>query len=322
MKRMYKRPLVQLIIGWMAWLSCVGGVGVSTAHGQSLVVVVQREDGRLLPGASVTLRNARDRALRPKSSKGGYFIFEQVPEAYNVLQVKAAGMQLNGCQWLVYLPDTIHMVMRPGPYYTVQEGSREARLVFDWSRLELDYADGVVENDLRPFMAELGLTCGPHSCTHLRRPNGGRFPMHHCEELATLRQHPAVVSAGVYADHAKRSLHEWEGVTPTAGSSMFVQHQFTGIITVQFYGYRMEEETAFGKALEIGLVLRQFGFAPAELPADAPYEALVSEAFGWQGIALKPISGLNGPLLIGQIAQLAAHPAVGKVELVYSDWLD
>jgi hypothetical protein len=281
---------------------------------QSLVVVVQREDGKLMPNANVSLRNAKDRGLRPRTSKGGYYVFEDVPEGFDALQVKASGMQLNGCQWFLSMPDTIRMVMRPGPYYTVQEGSREARLIFDRSRLEVDYADGVVENDLRPYMAELGLACGPHSCTYLRRQDGKPFPMHHCEALAALRKNPAVIWAGVYADHAKRSLHEGVGVVPYHKLSMREQHQFKGIVRVRFNAAALKEEGAFAYWQKLSWVLEQYGFSPAEVPADTPYEALVSEAFGSSGLVVKPTSGLSGPFLIGQIYQLAVHPYVYKLE--------
>lgn len=281
---------------------------------QSLVVVVQREDGKLMPNANVSLRNAKDRGLRPRTSKGGYYVFEDVPEGFDALQVKASGMQLNGCQWFLSMPDTIRMVMRPGPYYTVQEGTWEARLIFDQSRLEMDYADGVVENDLRPYMAELGLACGPHSCTYLRLRNGGKFPMHHCEQLAALRQHPAVVWAGFYAEHAKRSLHEGVGVVPYHKLSMREQHQFKGFVTVHFSTAAMGEDSKWGYWEKVQLVLNQYGF---QVVADhaAPHNAAeMMQSMITEGIVVKPTSGLSGPFLIGQIYQLAAHPYVYKLE--------
>jgi hypothetical protein len=39
-------------------------------------------------------------------------------------------------------------------------------------------------------------------------------------------------------------------------------------------------------------------------------------------VEAKPISGLAGPFLMGQLEQMARHPAVGKVELVVPMMLD
>ena len=295
---------------------------LSSACAQPLVVVVTNEEGKPLPGAHVSLRDARDRGVKPTSKKHGVFTFEEVPEGYDALQVKAAGKQMNGCQWFGYHRDTIRMTMRPGPYYTVQEGVRQARLVFDEKRLEVDYRDGVREDSLRPWFAERGLVCEPHTCTYLRRKNGGKFMLHHNTELEAVRKHPDVNNAGLYAEHQKRHLHEGVGVTPYAGLSMTEQHQYTGIVRLTFNGSAMNEQVAFGYMLKINWLLDRFGFQLTETSSGYADESMLSAAFNGTGVEAKPVSGLTGPFLMGQLEQLARHPYVRDVELVVRLMLD
>ncbi len=295
---------------------------VRSARAQPLVVVVQDEEGRPLPGAHVSLRDARDRGVKPTAKKDGIFTFEEVPEGYDALQVKAAGKLLNGCQWFGYHPDTIRMTMRKGPYYLINEGHRQARLVFDERRLEVDYHHGVRTDSLRPWFAEQGLVCERHTCTYLRRKNGGKFMLHHNAALEAVRKNPVVIAAGLYAEHQKRHLHEWVGVTPHAGLSMTQQHQFTGIVRITFYAGGMERSGAFGYMMEINRILDGFGFRLTETTSGYADEAMLSEAVSDHGVEAKPVSGLAGPFLIGQLEQLARHPAVAKVELVVPMMLD
>ncbi len=304
-------------------LTCLlAGFGHSSSWAQPLVVVVYDEEGRPLPGAHVSLRDARDRGVKPTRMKDGVFTFEEVPEGYDALQVKAAGMQMNGCQWFGYHPDTVRMTMRKGPYYLIDEGHRQARLVFDERRLEVDYHHGVREDSLRSWFAELGLVCERHTCTYLRRKNGGKFMLHHNVELEAVRKNPVVIAAGLYAEHQKRHLHEWVGVTPHAGLSMTQQHQYTGIVRITFHAGGMKGSGAFAYMLEINRLLDVFGFRLTETTSGRADEAMLSMAFSSWGVEAKPISGLAGPFLMGQLEQLAHHPAVGKVELVVPMMLD
>ncbi|MEZ4758049.1 MAG: carboxypeptidase-like regulatory domain-containing protein [Flavobacteriales bacterium] len=292
------------------------------ANAQRLVVLVHDEQGKPLPGAHVSLRDARDRGVKPTRKKDGVFTFEEVPEGYDALQVKAAGKLLNGCQWYRSLPDTVRMTMRKGPYYLIDEGHRQARLVFHERRLEVDYHPGVRTDSLRPWFAEQGLVCEPHTCTYLRRKGGGKFMLHHNTALEAVRKNPAVVWAGLYAEHQKRHLHEGVGVTPHAGLSMSVQHQFKGIVRITFNGSAMKEQGAFGYAQKLNWVLRQFGFQLTETTSGYFDESTVPMAFSGGGMEVKPVSGLAGPFLIGQLEQLARHPYVRSVELEVPDRLD
>jgi hypothetical protein len=294
----------------------------SSAQAQPLVVVVSDEEGRPLPGAHVRLRDARDRGVKPTRKKDGVFTFEEVPEGYDALQVKAAGKLLNGCQWYRSLPDTVRMTMRKGPYYLIDEGHRQARLVFDERRLEVDYYPGLRTDSLRPWFAEQGLVCEPHTCTYLRRKGGGKFMLHHNAALEAVRKNPAVIWAGLYAEHQKRDPMEGVGVTPHAGLSMSVQHQFKGIVRVTFNGSAMKEQVAFGYVLKINWLLNRFGFQLTETTSGYADETMLSAAFSGHGVEVKPVSGLAGPFLMGQLEQLARHPAVGKVELVVPMILD
>ena len=291
------------------------------ASGQRLVVLVHDEQGNPLPGAHVTLRDARDKGVKPSAKKDGVFTFEQVPEGYDALQVKAAGKLLNGCQWFGSLPDTVRMTMRKGPYHLIDEGYRQPRLVFDERRLEVDYQHGVRTDSLRPWFAERGLVCEPHTCTYLRLKRGGKFKLHHNAELEAVRKNPVVIGAGLYAEHQKRDLHEWVGVTPHAGLSMTQQHQFTGIVRITFYAGGMERSGAFGYMMEINRILDVFGFRLTETTSGYADEAMLSVAVS-DGVEAKPVSGLAGPFLIGQLEQLARHPAVDKVKLVVPMMLD
>jgi hypothetical protein len=292
------------------------------ANAQRLVVLVNDEAGKPLPGAQVTLRDARDRGVKPTSKKAGIFTFDDIPEGYDALQVKAAGKVLNGCQWFRSLPDTVRMTMRKGPYHRIDEGHRRARLVFDGRRLEVDYQRGVRMDSLRPWFAERGLVCEPHTCTYLRRKGGGKFMLHHNAELEAVRKHPAVVWAGLYAEHQKSHLHEGVGVTPHAGLSMTAQHQYKGIVRITFYAGGMERSGAFGYMMEINRILDGFGFRLTETTSGYADEATLFEAVSDHGVEAKPVSGLAGPFLIGQLEQLARHPAVAKVELVVPMMLD
>lgn len=91
----------------------IAGLEHSSARAQTLVVLVNDEDGRPLPGAHVSLRDARDRGVKSTAKQDGVFTFEEVPEGFDALQVKASGMQMNGCQWFGTRPDTIRLTMRP-----------------------------------------------------------------------------------------------------------------------------------------------------------------------------------------------------------------
>jgi hypothetical protein len=304
-------------------LTCLlAGFGHSSSWAQPLVVVVYDEEGRPLPGAHVSLRDARDRGVKPTRKKDGVFTFEEVPEGYDALQVKAAGKLLNGCQWYGSLPDTVRMTMRKGPYYLIDEGYRQPRLVFDERRLEVDYHRGFSTDSLRPWFAEQGLVCEPHTCTYLRRKNGGKFKLHHNTELEAVRKNPVVNTAGLYAEHQKRDLHEWVGVTPYAGLSMTQQHQFTGIVRITFNGSAMKVQVAQWYLMEINRLLHAFGFRLTETASGYADERILSAAFSDRGVEAKPVSGLAGPFLIGQLEQLARHPAVGRVELVVPMMLD
>ena len=304
-------------------LTCLlAGFGHSSSWAQPLVVVVYDEEGRPLPGAHVSLRDARDRGVKPTRKKDGVFTFEEVPEGYDALQVKAAGKLLNGCQWYGSLPDTVRMTMRKGPYYLIDEGYRQPRLVFDERRLEVDYHRGFSTDSLRPWFAEQGLVCEPHTCTYLRRKNGGKFKLHHNTELEAVRKNPVVNTAGLYAEHQKRDLHEWVGVTPYAGLSMTQQHQFTGIVRITFNGSAMKVQVAQWYLMEINRLLDAFGFRLTETASGYADERILSAAFSDRGVEAKPVSGLAGPFLIGQLEQLARHPYVGKVELVVPMMLD
>jgi len=304
-------------------LTCLlAGFGHSSSWAQPLVVVVYDEEGRPLPGAHVSLRDARDRGVKPTRKKDGVFTFEQVPEGYDALQVKAAGKLLNGCQWYGSLPDTVRMTMRKGPYYLIDEGYRQPRLVFDERRLEVDYHRGFSTDSLRPWFAEQGLVCEPHTCTYLRRKNGGKFKLHHNTELEAVCKNPVVNTAGLYAEHQKRDLHEWVGVTPYAGLSMTQQHQFTGIVRITFNGSAMKVQVAQWYLMEINRLLHAFGFRLTETASGYADERILSAAFSDRGVEAKPVSGLAGPFLIGQLEQLARHPYVGKVELVVPMMLD
>lgn len=300
----------------------IAGLEHSSARAQTLAVLVNDEDGRPLPGAHVSLRDARDRGVKPTAKQDGVFTFEEVPEGFDALQVKASGMQMNGCQWFGHHPDTVRMTMRKGPYYLIDEGHRQARLVFDERRLEVDYHHGVREDSLRSWFAELGLVCERHTCTYLRRKGGGKFMLHHNTQLEAVRKNRAVISAGLYAEHQKRDLHEWVGVTPHAGLSMTQQHQFTGIVRITFHAGGMKGSGAFAYMLEINRLLDAFGFRLTETTSGRADEAMLSLAFSSWGVEAKPISGLAGPFLMGQLEQLAHHPAVGKVELVVPMMLD
>jgi hypothetical protein len=303
-------------------LCLLAGLAIPSAQAQRLVVLVHDEQGKPLPGANVTLRDARDRGVKPSEKKDGVFTFGQVPEGYDALQVKAAGKLLNGCQWYRSLPDTVRMTMRKGPYYLINEGHRQARLVFDERRLEVDYHHGVRTDSLRPWFAEQGLVCEPHTCTYLRRKGGGKFKLHHNAELEAVRKNPAVIWAGLYAEHQKRHLHEGVGVTPYAGLTMTEQHQYKGIVRITFYAGGMERSGAFGYMMEINRILDTFGFRLTETTSGYADERILSAAFSDRGVEAKPVSGLAGPFLIGQLEQLARHPAVGKVELVVPMMLD
>jgi|GEM_PF-2544131 len=304
-------------------LTCLlAGFGHSSSWAQPLVVVVYDEEGRPLPGAHVSLRDARDRGVKPTRKKDGVFTFEEVPEGYDALQVKAAGKLLNGCQWYGSLPDTVRMTMRKGPYFLIDEGYRQPRLVFDERRLEVDYHRGFSTDSLRPWFAEQGLVCEPHTCTYLRRKNGGKFKLHHNTELEAVRKNPVVNTAGLYAEHQKRDLHEWVGVTPYAGLSMTQQHQFTGIVRITFNGSAMKVQVAQWYLMEINRLLHAFGFRLTETASGYADERILSAAFSDRGVEAKPVSGLAGPFLIGQLEQLARHPYVGKVELVVPMMLD
>ncbi|MBL7937751.1 MAG: carboxypeptidase regulatory-like domain-containing protein [Flavobacteriales bacterium] len=305
----------------LAALCSLTGFTLSSARAQPLVVVVHDEEGRPLPRARVSLRNARDRGVKPTAKKDGVFIFEEVPEGYDALQVKATGKLLNGCQWFGSHPDTIRMTLRKGPYYLIDEGHRTARLIFDERRLEVDYHRGVREDSLRPWFAEQGLVCDRNNCTYLRRKGGGKFMLHHNVELEAVRNNPAVKAAGLYAEHRKRHLHEGVGVTPYAGLSMSEQHQYTGIVRVWFYSYVSKDESAFAHMQKINTVLSRYGFQLTETISGYSDERLVFQAFD-RGLELKPVSGLAGPFLIGQLEQLAKDRRVWKVELVVPMQLD
>lgn len=289
---------------------------------QRLVVRVHDEEGDPLTHAKVSLRDARDRAVRPTSKKDGVFAFDDIPEGYDALQVKASGKALYGCQWFGSLPDTVRMTMRSGPYHLIDEGHRHPRLVFDERRLEVDYRDGVRQDSLRPWFAEHGLVCEPHTCTYLRLKNGGTFKLHHNAELEAVRKNPTVKAAGLYAEHQKRHLHEGVGVTPHAGLSMTEQHQYTGIVRITFYGSAMNEQVAFGYVLKINWLLDRFGFRLTETTSGYADETMLSAAFSDHGVEAKPVSGLAGPFLIGQLDQLARHPYVQHLELVTPMMLD
>ena len=310
-------------ISCLSWLMAIILTGtVNIAHAQTLVVLVHDEQDKPLTGAHVSLRDARDRGVKPTAKQDGVFTFEEVPEGYDALQVKASGMQMNGCQWFVAMPDTVRVTMHPGPYYTVQEGYRQARLVFDEHRLELDFRDGVNDDSLRPWFSDQGLVCEPHTCTYLRRKSGGKFMLHHNTELVAVRTHPDVNSAGLYAEHQKRDLMEGVGVIPHAGLSMTVQHQYTGIVRITFNGSAMNEQVNFGYAQKMNRVLRQFGFQLTETSSGYFDESTVPIAFSGRGMEVKPVSGLAGPFLMGQLEQLARHPYVRSVELVVPMMLD
>lgn len=303
-------------------LCLLAGLAIPSAQAQRLVVLVHDEQGKPLPGAHVTLRDARDHGVKPSARKDGVFTFEQVPEGYEALQVKAAGKLLNGCQWYGSLPDTVRMTMRKGPYHLIDEGYRQPRLVFDERRLEVDYHHGVRTDSLRPWFAERGLVCEPHTCTYLRRKGGGKFKLHHNAELEAVRKNPAVIWAGLYAEHQKRHLHEGVGVTPHAGLSMTQQHQYKGIVRITFNGSAMKVQVAQWYLMEINRLLDQFGFRLTETASGYADERILSAAFSDRGVEAKPVSGLAGPFLIGQLEQLARHPAVAKVELVVPMMLD
>lgn len=300
----------------------ITGLTLCSAEAQLLIVVVNDEEGRPLPGAHVSLRDARDKGVKPSSKKDGIFIFEEVPEGYDALQVKAAGKLLNGCQWYGYHPDTIRMTMRKGPYHLIDEGHRQARLVFDERRLEVDYHPGLRTDSLRPWFAEQGLVCEPHTCTYLRRKGGGKFMLHHNAELEAVRKNPAVVWAGLYAEHRKRHLHEGVGVTPHAVLSMTEQHQFKGIVRITFNGSAMKEQGAFGYMMQVNRLLDQFGFRLTETTSGYADEQVLPLAFSDHGLEVKPVCGLAGPFLIGQLEQLARHQYVRSVELEVPDRLD
>lgn len=310
-------PIMRLYRSFRSSVLCLlACLAIPAAHAQTLVVLVHDEQGKPLPGAHVSLRDPRDRSVKPSAKKHGVFTFEEVPEGFDALQVKAAGKQMNGCQWFGYHPDTIRMTMRPGPYYTVQEGQRQARLVFDEKRLEVDYRPGVHDDSLRPWFNEQGLVCEPHTCTYLRRKNGGKFMLHHNTELEAVRKHPDVNNAGLYAEHQKRDLMEGVGLVPHAGLSMTVQHQYTGIVRITFNGSAMNEQVNFGYEQKMNRVLRQFGFQLTETSSGYFDEYTVPIAFSDRGMEAKPVSGLAGPFLMGQLEQLARHPYVRDVELV------
>lgn len=310
-------------ISCLTWLTAILLMGTANiGHAQRLVVLVHDEQGKPLPGANVTLRDARDRGVKPSAKKDGVFTFEEVPEGYDALQVKAAGKLLNGCQWYGSMPDTVRMTMRKGPYHLIDEGYRQPRLVFDERRLEVDYHPGVRTDSLRPWFAERGLVCEPHTCTYLRLKRGDKFKLHHNTELEAVRKNPLVNTAGLYAEHQKRDLHEWVGITPHAGLSMNQQHQFTGIVRITFHAGGMERSGAFGYMLEINRILDAFGFRLTETTSGYADEAMLTMAFSDDGVEAKPVSGLAGPFLIGQLEQLARHPAVAKVELVVPMMLD
>jgi hypothetical protein len=73
--------------------------------------------------------------------------------------------------------------------------------------------------------------------------------------------------------------------------------------------------------MEINRILDGFGFRLTETTSGYADETTLSEAVS-DGVEAKPVSGLAGPFLIGQLEQLARHPAVGKVELVVPMMLD
>jgi len=68
--------------------------------------------------------------------------------------------------------------------------------------------------------------------------------------------------------------------------------------------------------------VHQFDFRFTETTSSLADNAMLSAAFGSLGVEANPINGLAGPFLMGQLEQLARHPAVGKVELVVPMMLD
>jgi hypothetical protein len=187
--------------------------------------------------------------------------------------------------------------------------------------LEVDYLRSVRTDSLRAWYAGLGLECEEHGCTYPRKKNGKKFMLHHNVELEAVRKNPVVNTAGLYAEHRKRHLHEGVGVTPHAGLRMTQQHQFTGIVRITFYAGGMERSGAFGYMMEINRILDGFGFRLTETTSGYADEATLSDAVS-DGVQAKPVSGLAGPFLVGQLEQLARHPAVAKVELVVPMLLD
>jgi len=84
----------------------------------------------------------------------------------------------------------------------------------------------------------------------------------------------------------------------------------------------MKVQVAQWYLMEINRLLDQFGFWLTETTFGYADERILSAAFSDRGVEAKPVSGLAGPFLIGQLEQLARHPAVGKVELVVPMMLD
>jgi hypothetical protein len=103
---------------------------------------------------------------------------------------------------------------------------------------------------------------------------------------------------------------------------MTEQHQYTGIVRITFNGSAMNEQVNFGYAQKMNRVLRQFGFQLTETSSGYFDESTVPIAFSGRGMEVKPVSGLAGPFLMGQLEQLARHPYVRSVELVVPMMLD
>lgn len=294
----------------------------NASQAQRLVVLVNDELGKPLPGAHVSLRDARDKGVKPSAKKDGVFTFQEVPEGYNALQVKAGGMQMNGCQWFGAMPDTIRMTMHPGRYYTLQEGQQEARLVFDERRLEVDYHKWRARRQFAGLLRRVGPGMREVRLNYPRKKYGKKFMLHCNTELEAVRKNRAVISAGLYAEHRKRHLHEGVGVTPHAGLSMTQQHQFTGVVDVVFNASDINTGSPQALMQRLNSVLVQFGFRTTGTLDGWVDEGVLLNAFHSPGVELAPVFGMAGPFLIGQLEQLARHPVVGKVELVVPLLLD
>jgi hypothetical protein len=224
MRHMAKRRLLQLIIGWIAWLGCVGGVGTNTIGAQSLVVVVKNAAGKPVLDASVRVHNANGQTRQPDKARKGAFTFVELSPEFNALLVEKPGFQPNGFQWFVAQPDTVRMVMRQGAevviYDEVEEEDVALKLYQQW--ILIRRAEGASEAAFLDLMRDCELL---RDTSHgLYRWKGGTtLTEFNSTVLSTLRRNPLVETAYPYAERIDRMIKYDYG-----DEAIFVEHPDDG----------------------------------------------------------------------------------------------